>query len=79
MVKQIEEKIGDKELMDKYIEIQSQITSIDCESKFIEGYKTAFKLIFSGIKWKKAEKRREKAEKILTYILKHAKINVYHK
>ena len=47
--KQIEEKLKDKELMDKYIEIQSQIASIECESKFIEGYKIASQLLISGL------------------------------
>lgn len=49
IAKQIDEKLEDKELMDKYIEIQSQISSIDCESKFIEGYKIASQLLISGI------------------------------
>lgn len=49
IAKQIEEKIGDKEIIDKYIELQSQITSIDCESKFIEGYKLASQLLVRGI------------------------------
>lgn len=49
IAKQIEEKIGDKELMDQYIEIQSQISSIDCEDKFIEGYKISSQLLISGI------------------------------
>lgn len=49
IAKKIEEKIEDKELMNKYVEIQSQIASIDCESKFIEGYKMASQLLISGI------------------------------
>ena len=48
IARQIEDKIEDKELIDKYIEIQSQITSIDCESKFIEGYKLASQLLIRG-------------------------------
>lgn len=49
IAKQIEEKIGNREIIDKYIEIQSQITSIDCESKFIEGYKLASQLLITAI------------------------------
>ena len=49
IAKLIEEKIGDKELMNQYIELQSQISSIDCESKFIEGYKIASQLLISGL------------------------------
>ena len=37
-------------LLNEYIEKQSQITSIDCEEKFIDGYKLASKLIITGIK-----------------------------
>ena len=39
-----------KALLNEYIEKQSQITSIDCEQKFIDGYKIASKLIIAGIK-----------------------------
>lgn len=39
-----------KKLLNEYIEKQSQIASIDCEEKFIDGYKIASKLIISGIK-----------------------------
>lgn len=49
IAKQIQEVIGDKALLNKYIEIQSRITSIECKSKFIEGYKMASQLLISGI------------------------------
>ena len=49
IAKQIEKKLGEKDLIDTYIEIQSQIASIDCENKFIEGYKMASQLLISGI------------------------------
>lgn len=49
LILQIEEKINDKKIVDEYIEIQSQIASIDCESKFIEGYKLALQLLIKGI------------------------------
>jgi len=39
----------EKELIDLYIEKRAQITSIECENKFIEGYKLACKLLISGI------------------------------
>lgn len=49
IAKELERVIGNNELIDKYIEIKSQITSIECESKFIEGYKIASQLLISGI------------------------------
>lgn len=49
IAKQIEIKLGNKDLIDRYIETQSQISSIDCENKFIEGYKIASQLLISGI------------------------------
>ncbi len=39
-----------KKLLNEYIEKQAQIISIDCEEKFISGYKLASKLIIAGIK-----------------------------
>ena len=48
-IKSYMDERGNK-LLDEYIERQSQITSIDCEEKFIEGYKLASKLIILGIK-----------------------------
>ncbi|MDO5555627.1 MAG: hypothetical protein Q4G09_02935 [Clostridia bacterium] len=44
----LEEK--EKELLNEYIEKKAQISSIECEEKFIEGYKIACKLIIYGIK-----------------------------
>lgn len=49
LILQIEKEINDKKIINKYIEIQSQIASIDCESKFIEGYKLALQLLLNGI------------------------------
>ncbi len=48
----IKKRLDDEEneLLNKYIEIRTQIVSIECEEKFIEGYKTASKLIIAGIK-----------------------------
>lgn len=37
-------------LLNRYIEIKTQVASIDCEEKFIEGYKIASKLIIAGMK-----------------------------
>ncbi len=48
-IKNYMDERGNK-LLNEYIEKQSQITSIDCEGKFIEGYKLASKLIILGIK-----------------------------
>ena len=52
LLDKIESYMDEKEnkLLNEYIEKQSQITSIDCEQKFIEGYKLASKLIIVGIK-----------------------------
>ncbi len=52
ILKIIKNNIDDKtkNLLDEYIEKQSQIMSIDCEEKFIDGYKLATKLIITSIK-----------------------------
>ena len=52
ILKAIKKNIDDKtqDLLNEYIEKQSQIMSIDCEEKFIEGYKLASKLIIASIK-----------------------------
>ena len=39
-----------KDLLNKYIEIKSQIISIECKEKFSEEYKLAAKLIIAVIK-----------------------------
>jgi len=41
---------SEKELLNQYLEKQAQIISIECEQKFINGYKLASKLIITGIK-----------------------------
>lgn len=52
ILRRIEEKLDDKgkKLLKNYTEKQAQIMSIDCEEKFVEGYKLATKLVISGIK-----------------------------
>lgn len=52
ILKNIENKLDDagKKLLNEYIEMKSQVTSIECKEKFIEGYKLASKLIIAGIK-----------------------------
>ncbi len=52
VLEKIKELLDDEEnrLLNKYIEIRAHISSIECEEKFIEGYKTASKLIIAGIK-----------------------------
>ncbi len=52
ILKSIESKIDatTKDLLNEYIEKKSQIISIDCEEKFIDGYKLASKLIIAGLK-----------------------------
>lgn len=52
ILKKIENKLdeGDKKLLDRYIENKSEIASIECKEKFIEGYKLATQLIICGIK-----------------------------
>lgn len=52
ILKKLVNKLDDdeNELLNKYIEIKSQVVSIECKEKFIEGYKLAVKLIIAGIK-----------------------------
>lgn len=52
ILEKINNNISDeaKLLLNEYIEKQAQIASIDCEEKFIDGYKLASKLIIAGIK-----------------------------
>lgn len=52
ILKKINNNLSDegKKLLNEYIEKQAQIMSIDCEEKFIDGYKLASKLIIAGIK-----------------------------
>ncbi len=41
---------ADKWLLDKYIEGKSEMASMECREKFIEGYKLAIELMLAGIK-----------------------------
>ena len=52
ILKKIKENLDNetKKLLNEYIEKQAQIISIDCEEKFIDGYKLAIGLIIAGIK-----------------------------
>ncbi len=52
VLKEIENKLNekDKKILNKYIEKKSQIVSLECKEKFLEGYKLASKLIIAGIK-----------------------------
>lgn len=52
VLKEIENKLNekDKKTLNKYIEKKSQIVSLECKEKFLEGYKLASKLIIAGIK-----------------------------
>lgn len=52
LLKEIENKLNekDKKILNKYIEKKSQIVSLECKEKFLEGYKLASKLIIAGIK-----------------------------
>ena len=49
-IKYLKKNDEEKILLNEYIEKQSYIASIDCEKKFIDGYKIASKLIIAGIK-----------------------------
>lgn len=52
ILKKVENKLNeeDKKILNKYIEKKSQMISLECKEKFIEGYKLASRLIIAGIK-----------------------------
>lgn len=52
ILKKVENKLNeeDKKILNKYIEKKSQMVSLECKEKFIEGYKLASRLIIAGIK-----------------------------